>query len=161
MIPLVSMGEVLGVIAVVNLEGKTHNYDESQIQLAQSIVDATAPTFSNLLYMDQLENRVEERTRELAVADEKVTSVIESITDGFFALNKEWEFIYVNKHQYLPRRKTIKDVLGENIWEVFPKSVDTVFYKELHRAMSERIPVHFEISSASGELLGGGSCLSI
>ena len=65
MIPLVSMGEVLGVIAVVNLEGKDHNYHESQIQLAKSIVDATAPTFSNLLYMDQLENMVEERTREL------------------------------------------------------------------------------------------------
>ena len=139
MIPLVSMGEVLGVIAVVNLEGKAHNYDESQIQLAKSIVDATAPTFSNLLYMDQLENMVEERTRELAAANEKVTSVIESITDGFFALNKEWEFIYLNKHQYLPQRKTAKDVLGKNIWEVFPKNVDTVMYKEFHRAMSERI----------------------
>ena len=121
MIPLVSMGEVLGVIAVVNLEGKAHNYHESQIQLAKSIVDATAPTFSNLLYMDQLENMVEERTRELAAANEKVTSVIESITDGFFALNKEWEFIYLNKHQYLPQKKTAKDVLGKNIWEVFPK----------------------------------------
>ena len=93
MIPLVSMGEVLGVIAVVNVEGKANNYDKSQIQLAKSIVDATAPTFSNLLYMDQLENMVEERTSELATANEKVTSVIESITDGFFALNKEWEFI--------------------------------------------------------------------
>ena len=151
MIPLVSMGEVLGVIAVVNLEGKDNNYDKSQIQLAKSIVDATAPTFSNLLYMDQLENMVEERTSELAAANEKVTSVIESITDGFFALNKQWEFMYVNKHQYLPQRKTAKDVLGKNIWEVFPKSVDTVMYKEFHRAMSERISVHFEISSTSDE----------
>ncbi|NYF25573.1 GAF domain-containing protein [Sporosarcina sp. JAI121] len=151
MIPLVSMGEVLGVIAVVNLEGKTPTYHESQIQLAQSIVDATAPTFSNLLYMDQLENMVEERTRELATANEKVTSVIESITDGFFALNKEWEFTYLNKHQYLPQRKTAKDVLGKNIWEVFPKSVDTFMYKEFHRAMSERVTVHFEIPSTSDE----------
>ena len=52
MIPLVSIGEVLGVI-VVGKEGKAHNYDHSQLQLAKSIVDATAPTFSNLSYMDR------------------------------------------------------------------------------------------------------------
>jgi signal transduction histidine kinase len=147
MIPLVSMGEVLGVISVVNLEGEAHHYSESSIQLAQSIVDATAPTFSTLLYMDQLENMVEERTKELAAANEKVTNVIESITDGFFALSKEWEFIYLNKHQYLPQRKTAKEVIGKNIWEVFPEIVDTVIHREFHRAMSERIPVHFEIHS--------------
>jgi len=147
MIPLVSMGEVLGVIAVVNDEGKAHNYHEPQIQLAKSIVDATGPTFSNLLYMDQLENMVEERTSELAAANERVTSVIESITDGFFALNKEWEFTYLNKHQYLPQKKTAEDVLGKSIWEVFPKNVDTIMYKEFHRAMSERVSVHFELPS--------------
>lgn len=150
MIPLVSMGEVLGVI-VGGKEEKAHNYDNSQIQLAKSIVDATAPTFSNLLYMDQLESMVEERTRELAAANEKVTSVIESITDGFFTLNNKWEFTYVNKHQYFPQRKTAKDVLGKNIWGVFPSSVDTVMYKEFHRAMSERTTVHFEFLSTFDE----------
>ncbi|EOQ34929.1 TPA: GAF domain-containing protein [Bacillus cereus] len=150
MIPLVSMGEVLGVI-VVGKEGKAHNYDNSQMQLAKSIVDATAPTFSNLLYMDRLESMVEERTRELAVANEKVTSVIESITDGFFTLNNTWAFTYVNKHQYFPQRKTAKDVLGKNIWGIFPSSVDEVMYKELHRAMSERTTVCFEFFSTSDE----------
>lgn len=71
MIPLVSMGEVLGVI-IVGKEGKAHNYDDSQLQLAKSIVDATAPTFSNLLYMDQLESIVEERTRELVTLMKKL-----------------------------------------------------------------------------------------
>ena len=150
MLPLVSMGEVLGVI-VVGKGAKAHNYDASRIQLAKSIVDATAPTFSNLLYMDQLESMVEERTRELAVANEKVTSVIESITDGFLTLNNKWEFTYVNKHQHFPQRKTAKDVLGKNIWEVFPSSIDTVIYKELHRVMSERNTVHFEFLSTSDE----------
>lgn len=150
MIPLVSMGEVLGVI-VVDKEGKAHNYDNSQMQLAKSIVDATAPTFSNLLYMDRLESMVEERTKELAVANEKITSVIESITDGFFTLNNTWEFTYVNKHQYFPQRKTAKDVLGKNIWEIFPSSIDEVMYKELHRVMSERTTVYFEFFSAPDE----------
>lgn len=150
MIPLVLMGEVLGVI-VVDKEGKAHNYDNSQMQLAKSIVDATAPTFSNLLYMDRLESMVEERTRELAVANEKVTSVIESITDGFFTLNNTWEFTYVNKHQYFPQRKTAKDVLGKNIWGIFPSSIDEVMYKELHRVMSERTTVYFEFFSSPDE----------
>ncbi|OCA92105.1 ATPase [Bacillus wudalianchiensis] len=151
MLPFVSVGEVLGVIAVVNLEGKGRHYCNTQIQLAQSVVDATAPTFSNLHYMDQLESIVEERTRELAAANEKLTSVIEGITDGFFALDKDWNFIYVNKHQFLPENKTAKDVLGKNIWKLFPKVVGTVIYKEFQRAMRERISVQFEVSSVYGE----------
>lgn len=145
LIPLVLMGEVLGVIMVADLAGSEPDYSPSQIQLVQSIVDATAPTFSNLLYMDQLENMVEERTSELAVANDRVTSVIESITDGFFALNKDWEFIYINKHQYFPQGKIANDLLGKNIWEMFPEYAETVMYKEFHKAMIERVPVHFEI----------------
>lgn len=59
-------------------------------------------------------------------------------------MNNTWEFTYVNKHQYFPQRKTAKDVLGKNIWEIFPSSVEEVMYKELHRAMSERTTVYFE-----------------
>ncbi|TWT27059.1 ATP-binding protein [Planomicrobium sp. CPCC 101110] len=148
-IPLALMREVLGVILVADPAGEAPVFGESQIQLVQSIVDATAPTFSNLLYMDQLENMVEERTRELATANEKVVSVIESITDGFFALNKEWEFIYINKHQYLPENKTAAEVLGRNIWGTFPAWAETLMYEEFHRAMIDRVPVHFEMPSAS------------
>ncbi|HEY4553362.1 MAG TPA: GAF domain-containing protein [Bacillaceae bacterium] len=152
MIPFVSMGKVLGVIAVVNVEGKIQHYRETDIRLAQSIVDATAPTFSNLQYVDQLESMVEERTKELAAANAKVTSVIEGITDGFFALDDEWRFTYVNKHQFLPQKKAPEEVVGLNIWEVFPETVGTVMYTEFHRAMTERIPVQFEVPSAYDEM---------
>ncbi|WP_416143770.1 GAF domain-containing protein [Planococcus koreensis] len=145
LIPLVSMGEALGVIAVA--EAEAAGYDDSRVQMAQSIVDTTAPTFSNLLHMDQLENMVEERTSELENANEKVASVIESITDGFFALNKDWEYIYINKHQFLPHNKTAEEVMGKNMWEVFPSAAKTAMYEEFHRAMNDRVPVHFEIDS--------------
>jgi nitrogen-specific signal transduction histidine kinase/GAF domain-containing protein len=150
-IPIVSMGEVLGVIAVIDSKDKGFIHNDSQIRLAQSIVDAWASTISSLLYMKQLENLIEERTKELAVANQKNMDVIESITDGFLALDKAWNIIYLNDHNSLPLNKTPKDVLGKNLWGEFPAIVDKVLYKEFFKVMSERIPVHFETQSAYGD----------
>ena len=151
-LPLVSMGEVVGMIVVVNLEEQGQKILEPHIKLAQSIVDATSSTLSNLLYMDGLENMVEERAKELATANEKLTSVIEGITDGFIALDKEWRYTFVNKHHQLPQGKVAKDVLGKNMWELYPKAVGTDIYKEFQRAMDERISVNFEVQSVYGDL---------
>jgi diguanylate cyclase (GGDEF)-like protein/PAS domain S-box-containing protein len=73
---LVSLGKVLGVIAVVNLEEKSLIYTEAQIQLAQSIVDATASTLSNLLYMEKQEVIIEERTSEITVKNKELERVV-------------------------------------------------------------------------------------
>lgn len=150
LIPMISKGEVFGFIAIACLMETLQADEKSQVHLAHSIVDATALTYSNLTYMDQLELRVARRTNQLATANDKVTSLIGSITDGFFALNKEWEFIYINEHQYLPKGKTFKNVLGESIWTVYSDTLNPVLHEELHRAMVERVPVQFEVSSANG-----------
>lgn len=149
LVPLISKGEAFGFVAIACLMETLQSDEKSQVYLAQSIVDATALTYSNLTYMDQLELRVKRRTSELANANEKVTSVIESITDGFFALNKDWEFIYVNQHQPLPPGRTAENVMGQTIWSIFNEDFNAILYKELSRAMSERVPVHFEVSSVA------------
>ncbi len=149
--PFVSLGEVLGVI-VVAIQEEHFKYYDCLIQTAQSIVDWTAPVFSNLQYVGRLEKMVEERTRELAVANEKVISVIEGITGGFFALDRDWKITYVNQHQFLPHNKKAEDVIGKNLWEIAPETIDTVMYKELHRAMSERVAVQFEVFSSYEEI---------
>lgn len=76
MLPLVSLGEVLGQISVVNLDDNDLNYTEAQVQLAQSIVDATASTLSNLLYMEKQEVIIEERTSEITVKNKELERVI-------------------------------------------------------------------------------------
>ncbi|TWT08105.1 GAF domain-containing protein [Planococcus sp. CPCC 101016] len=147
LIPLISKGETFGVVAIACLMETLQSDEKSQVHLAQSIVDATALTYSNLTYRDQLEMRVKTRTNELANANGKVVSVMESITDGFFALNKDWEFIYINRHQPLPEGKTAMNMLGEKIWSIIPENLIGVLEKELHRPMYDRLPVHFEFSS--------------
>lgn len=145
--PLIAMGKVQGVISAISSLERENYIEDPQILLAQSIVDATAPVFSNLLYMDQLEVMVEERTSALYAANKRVNSVVESITDGFFALNKNWEYVFMNQHHFLPGGKKAEDVMGRNIWEVYPDTVDTVIYTEFHRAMDERMTVRFETQS--------------
>ena len=70
------MGEVLGVIAVVNLEEGNLSYSIATMQLAQSIVDATASTLSNLLYMEKQGTIIKERTSEIAVKNNELQKVI-------------------------------------------------------------------------------------
>lgn len=149
LVPLISKGEAFGFVAIACLMETLQSDEKSQVHLAQSIVDATALTYSSLTYLDQLEVRVKKRTNELANANEKVTNVIDSITDGFFALNKDWQVIYMNRHQALPIGKTAENVMGETIWTIFPEKYHGILRMELARAMSERMPVHFEISSTA------------
>lgn len=79
MIPLVSMGEVVGVVAAVNLETAGFEYAEADIQLAQSIADATASTISNLLFMEKQESIIHDRTTEIQVKNKELEKVVTEI----------------------------------------------------------------------------------
>ena len=70
-------------------------------------------------HRDLLEKKVEERTRELETANHKITNIVESISDGFLALDKEWRYIYLNHNPYLHEGRTAQDLIGENIWTYF------------------------------------------
>lgn len=109
-LPLLSMGEVLGLIPVVTLEGPNVVYTDTQIQLAQSIVDATASTLSNLLYMEKQEMIIEERTSEITEKNQELERVVmelqqlsrekelllNSAGEGIFGLDLERKITFCN-----------------------------------------------------------------
>ncbi|MFP3421975.1 PAS domain-containing protein, partial [Bacillus sp. SIMBA_161] len=98
-------------------------------------------------YMDQLEGMVEARTSALYAANKRVNSVVESITDGFLVLNKDWEYTYINQHVSFSRGRIADEMLGKKIWEMYPEIIGTLTYTEFHRAMNERVTVRFEAQS--------------
>lgn len=90
---------------------------------------------------------IDKRVRtEMAIAEKstEINDILESITDGFYALNKNWEVTYFNKtaEKILGRRR--EEVIGKNLWDSFPRSREGKFYSEYERAMTEKISVHFE-----------------
>lgn len=75
----------------------------------------------------------------------RVAEILQSITESFIALDREWRFTYVNKRVEDALGLPKEQILGRNIWEVFPEARQTDFYTQYSRVMDERIPLKFEI----------------
>jgi two-component system, cell cycle sensor histidine kinase and response regulator CckA len=71
------------------------------------------------------------------------TRILESITDAFFALDRDWRYTYLNgrAEQILGRKR--EDLQAKNIWDEFPDLVGTVFEQEFHRSAAEQRPAEF------------------
>jgi PAS domain S-box-containing protein len=74
----------------------------------------------------------------------RVTTILESITDAFFALDREWRFTYVNREAERVLLKAREELLGRTLWEQFPEAIGTTFQREYHRAMAGQVTVNFE-----------------
>ncbi|MFE8700785.1 PAS domain S-box protein [Cytobacillus sp. FJAT-54145] len=70
--------------------------------------------------------------------------ILDRITDGFFSLDNEWNFTYVNKEATQLLFRDREDLINKNIWTEFPGAVDLLFYKMYHKAAKEQIAVSFE-----------------
>jgi PAS domain S-box-containing protein len=63
-----------------------------------------------------------------------VLTVLESSNDGFVSLDLCWSCCYMNHAAENLLRKRRADLLGKNIWEIFPELVDTAFWQQCQEA---------------------------
>ncbi|MCW3107626.1 MAG: domain S-box protein, partial [Segetibacter sp.] len=75
--------------------------------------------------------RVRDKTEELV-------SIFDRITDGFIAVDHNWNFTYVNKEAGRIYSKDPNKIIGKNLWEEFPEVINHPFYDAFHKAMNEQ-----------------------
>ncbi|HEX2168518.1 MAG TPA: ATP-binding protein [Longimicrobiales bacterium] len=88
-----------------------------------------------------------ERERLLArerQASEQVSRILESITDAFFAVDREWRFTYVNREAERLLQRPRDELLGRLLWDEFAAAIGTAFEREYVRAMAEQKTARFE-----------------
>ena len=94
--------------------------------------------------------RAEERQREsergLAEANRQRNDILESISECFYALDKDLRFTYVNKGAEEIWGLSRADLIGRKIEEVFAGRIDLSLSK-FHQVLEERTPQHYEIFS--------------
>lgn len=88
------------------------------------------------------QKRAEDRMHAL---EAQLTTTLESITDGFYVLGKDWKFIFVNSpaERMLKRRR--EDLLGKSMWQEFPEAVGTSIEKHCHLTITEQSTARFEV----------------
>jgi PAS domain S-box-containing protein len=91
----------------------------------------------NVTNLREIENKLRDTAREME-------TIMESITDGFFAINSDWEFTYVNREFERILHLSGPELIGKNIWETLPDVEEMQMYAELYRASKEHQTVHFE-----------------
>jgi PAS domain S-box-containing protein len=89
------------------------------------------------------EEPLEIRLSRTQTSDHRIASILESITDGFFAVDREWRFTYLNgrAEQIVGRKR--HEVQGKRLWDEFPEPAGSVFRQELERAFDTRRPIEF------------------
>ncbi|MEJ2251197.1 MAG: PAS domain S-box protein [Candidatus Lokiarchaeota archaeon] len=99
----------------------------------------------------KVEQKIKESEEKYHEISNQYKMLLDSITDGVYALNRDWEFILVNKGAGELINMSIKDLLGHKIYEVFPDIKNTSFFKAYERVISkgkaERITDSFFIPS--------------
>ena len=89
--------------------------------------------------------RVENALRlEAQMAQERAEGILASINDGFFALDSQWRFTYVNAAAERLLNRSAQELLGRNHWEEYPPTVGTELEAHFRRAMNERVGAAFE-----------------
>jgi PAS domain S-box-containing protein len=67
--------------------------------------------------------------------DARLARALESVTDAFYTLDRDWRYTYVNPEAERLQQHTRAELLGHSLWDVFPEVAGTVFGDTFHRAV--------------------------
>lgn len=99
------------------------------------------------LLLSAINEYLHRAARAVAGAHDRMSDILESISDGFYALDREGRFTYVNAAAERLWGKRRGELLGRVIWEVFPEAVGSESQRAHERVLAERKPMRFETVS--------------
>lgn len=74
----------------------------------------------------------------------QINEYLNSITDGFFTLNRNWEFQRVNPVFEAIAGKPKNELIGKSFWDSFEENTEEPYAKAMKQAMEQNETVRFE-----------------
>jgi two-component system cell cycle sensor histidine kinase/response regulator CckA len=145
-LPIVGRGQTLAILECVTSAPRP--YDSCSRPMALALAERAGLAMTNALLYEETQAMVVQSAREAGRAapgeSDAASWICESTPDGFVRLDGEWALSYVNGEAERLMERPRSELLGRNLWELYPEAVGTSFHRELHRAVAERRPVTIE-----------------
>lgn len=65
-----------------------------------------------------------------------LATILERITDAFIVLDSQGLIIYLNNKAALLLQHTQAEMVGKNVWDIFPEGIGTIFYQKFFEAVA-------------------------
>ena len=101
---------------------------------------SNVPVFDADGRVEYIVHRVDDAS---TTANLKAIEILESITEGFFTLDRQWRFDYVNAEAHRILGVDRGALARRVLWEVYPGLEDTPFGHSYNRTMDERVKLSF------------------
>ncbi|MDB5744725.1 MAG: sensor signal transduction histidine kinase [Polaromonas sp.] len=75
----------------------------------------------------------------------QLVTTLESITDGFCLIDKDWKFTFLNSQAERMLHRSRQALLGKSLWQEFPEALGTRIEREYRLTMQEQRTTHFEV----------------
>ena len=85
---------------------------------------------------------IESSRRELVHLSARLVNILESTTDAFFSLDRQWRFTYLNQQAERALQASRTQLLGQRVWDYFPRADD--FRRLYQQVFDEQAPLTFE-----------------
>lgn len=66
---------------------------------------------------------------------------------SFLALGKDWRITFVNQEATRLLDRSRDELLGKNVWDLYPQAVGSIYHSEYERALRQNVTVVFETFS--------------
>jgi PAS domain S-box-containing protein len=73
-----------------------------------------------------------------------VTRVLEAMPAGFYSLDRDWRFTYVNAEAERLLRTAREELIGKVLWDAFPSALNSIFEESYRGAVRTGLPVSFD-----------------
>ncbi|MDM5198063.1 PAS domain S-box protein [Fictibacillus enclensis] len=95
----------------------------------------------------QIEWELVRKTAELKEANKRCETILQSITDGFYTLDEELRFTYMNKPLQKMWKIPAEELLGKVISDAFPVVLQHPFKEHFRKTIEQQVPCNFQVYS--------------
>ncbi|WP_264565247.1 PAS domain S-box protein [Flavobacterium sp. N3904] len=123
------------------------NGKEYWVNLSLNPVTNSKGEYTHWISIERDVTERKNQEKKLKETTQRLLDTIESIQDGFYTLDSNWNVSYWNIEAERISGKTKEEMIGKNFWELYDGRISEKINTAFHKAKSNNKPIRFEVYS--------------